>query len=61
MLTFQLTNQFIICSIVIFLIFLFFFIWALFSIININRNLKRFVDLEYKKYKEDCVKNSISS
>lgn len=31
------------------------------SIISINKNIKRFVDLEYKKYKEENAKNAICS
>ncbi len=37
------------------------FIYLVYCIAEIKNQLKSFVDLEYKKYKEDNVKNTISS
>lgn len=45
-----------------FSIFLFIlFIYLIYCISEIKNQLKSFVDLEYKKYKEDNVKNTINS
>ena len=37
------------------------FIYLVYCIAEIKNQLKSFVDLEYKKYKEDNAKNTISS
>lgn len=37
------------------------FIYLVYCIAEIKNQLKLFVDLEYKKYKEDNAKNTISS
>lgn len=45
-----------------FSVFLFvLFIYLVYCIAEIKNQLKSFVDLEYKKYKEDNAKNTISS
>ena len=38
-----------------------FVIWVGISIISINSNLKKFVDLEYQKYNEERSKNAENS